>query len=152
VPEPSRPAELIRSLGLAPHPEGGHYREVFRSTSLLPGGRVACTHIHFLLAAGETSRWHRVDADEIWQFAEGGPIEVLWTDGDRLLRARLDSPGAVAVVPAGAWQAARPLGPYALVGCTVAPGFEFAGFRMLADDTAEAERFRRAHPDLADLV
>jgi hypothetical protein len=147
-----RPEDLIRELGLAPHPEGGHYRETYRSTTLLPGGRAACTHIHFLLRAGEVSRWHRVDADELWQFAEGGPLELWRTDGDRVVRSLLDAPGATAAVPAGAWQAARPRGDYALVGCTVAPAFEFRGFRLLADDPAEAARFRAAHPELADLI
>lgn len=74
------------------------------------------------------------------------------TDGDRLVRLRLEAPGSVAVVPAGEWQAARPTGAYALVGCTVAPGFEFAGFRMLSDDPSAAAAFLRAHPDVADLL
>jgi len=148
----SRAAELVRDLALAPHPEGGHYRELYRSAARLPGGRAACTHIHFLLAAGEKSRWHRVDADELWQLAEGGPLELLRTDGPHLVRIVLDRPGALGAVPPGEWQAARPLGDYALVGCTVAPGFEFSGFRMLADDAVESARLRRDHPDVADLI
>jgi predicted cupin superfamily sugar epimerase len=147
-----RAEELIRALGLVPHPEGGHYRETYRSASRLPGGRAACTHIHFLLRAGERSRWHRVDADELWQLVEGGPLELFRTDGDRVVRSLLEAPGGTAAVPAGAWQAARPTADYALVGCTVAPAFEFRGFALLADDPSTSERFRREHPALADLI
>lgn len=136
-------AGLIERLGLRPHPEGGHYVEVYRSTrSVVRDGdeRTSLTTIYFLLAAGERSRWHVVDADEAWHFYEGDPIELLSFDpGSRRLtgvvlgsrnhaRAR-----AVHVVPAGHWQAARPLGAYGLVGCTVAPGFEFSDFALVRD-------------------
>lgn len=129
---------LIRTLGLAPHPEGGHFRETFRDTAEV-GGRATSTAILFLLKAGETSRWHRVDAVEIWHWHRGGAVELSLakTDGSRTahrLGADIEAGETPqVVVPAGAWQMARPLGDYALVGCTVAPGFEFAGFEMAAE-------------------
>lgn len=159
----SRAAELIALLGLEPHPEGGFYREVFRSASRVAldgrGERSALTTIYFLLPAGAQSRWHRVDSDEVWHFYEGDPLELLELDasGTTLARHRLGPIGEgnaapVRTIPAGAWQAARPLGAYALVGCTVGPGFEFADFRMLADDRARAAAVRAAWPELASLV
>ena len=113
-----RAAELIRVLGLVPHPEGGHFGEVFRSAlPVRPAGRdvsrAALTSIYFLLAAGERSRWHRVAADEAWHFYEGDPLELFWTtpDGATCETRRLGPVGAgvapVAVVPAGCWQADR---------------------------------------------
>ena len=159
----ARAAELIRVLGLRPHPEGGHYGEVFRSTldvrvSGRDTSRRALTSIYFLLAAGEQSRWHRVMADEAWHFYEGGPLELMWLNpsGTELNRRVLGpvAPGQapVHVVPAGCWQAARPTGAYALVGCSVGPGFEFEDFALLADHPAEADDLRRRFPDLAVLV
>jgi len=125
--------ELIQELGLVPHPEGGHYRETFRDTSTNAGGRSASTAIYFLLKAGEVSRWHRVDAAEVWHWYAGAPLLL------SLAPPRLDielGPAIAAgqrpqaVVPQGGWQQARSLGAYTLVGCTVAPGFEFSGFEM----------------------
>ncbi len=142
----ARATELIRTLGLKPHPEGGHYLEVFRSSRIIPvgdGRRPAATHIFFLLAEGEHSRWHRLASDELWQWYEGSPLELRTVPhrDPRLVVRRLGSldSGSLPVVdvPAGIWQAARPLGPYALVGCTVAPGFDFADFELLADDPEE---------------
>src|SRR5207249_3829695 len=98
--------------------------------------RPAITTIYYLLAAGEHSRWHRIASDEIWHFYEGDALELLWIDG-RLERQVLHLPSArarpAAVVPAGCWQAARPLGAYALVGCSVGPGFDMVDFELLAD-------------------
>lgn len=150
-----RARELIRLLDLSPHPEGGFYREAYRA-SAGPGLRPAGTAIYFLLAAGQASRWHRVDADEAWHFYEGGPLELLWEDRE-LVRVTLGSVDGerarpLAVVPAGRWQAARPLGDYALVGCTVAPGFDFRGFALLADDPAAAAAFRLRHPDAPSFL
>jgi predicted cupin superfamily sugar epimerase len=142
-----RAQELIRRLDLRPHPEGGHYRETFRSDQAISapqGSRAASTAIWFLLAAGEVSRWHRVVSDEVWHWYEGAELElrVCAAPGEPVLRWRL---GAVAdgvlpqrVVPAGWWQAARPCGAYALVGCTVAPGFDFADFTLVDGDPAAA--------------
>jgi uncharacterized protein len=145
-----RVQDLIRDLGLAPHPEGGFYREVHRSPTP-PGVRPASTAIYFLLVHGQASRWHRVDAEEAWHHYEGDPLELLWEDGT-LVRAELGPDRRLAVVPAHAWQAARPLGNYALLGCTVAPGFEFSGFSMMVDVPGEAERFKARHPDHAELI
>lgn len=128
---------LIRQLGLTPHPEGGHYRETFRDPRLLPGTqRAFATSIYFLLKSGEVSRWHRVDAAEIWHWYAGAPLQlsIVQADGQREdIRLGTDiahGERPQAVVPAGAWQQARSLGAFTLVGCTVAPAFEFAGFEM----------------------
>ncbi|HEY6984096.1 cupin domain-containing protein [Reyranella sp.] len=125
--------EIIARLGLQPHPEGGHYRETFRAAGTPRG---ASTAIYFLLKAGERSHWHRVDADEVWHRYAGAPLELsLSDDGRRVRRLRLGSDldlGELpqAVVPRGVWQTARSLGYWTLVGCTVAPAFEFGGFEL----------------------
>lgn len=152
-----RAAELVRLLGLNPHPEGGAYRETWRSPSP-PSERAAATTIYFLLDREERSRWHRVDADEIWTHLEGGPLELLtWVEGrevERRMLGPVDAAGTrpTAVVPAGVWQAARPVDGYVLSGCTVAPGFEFKGFVLLSEQQALAARFRTAQPGFIDLV
>ncbi|HEX4293916.1 MAG TPA: cupin domain-containing protein [Rhizomicrobium sp.] len=109
---------LIIALKLAPHPEGGHYRETFRDAH--------STAIYFLLRAGEVSRLHRIDAAEIWHFYRGDPLELTITNSNFVLG--MDNPQIV--VPANTWQSARPLGDYTLVGCTVAPPFEFSRFEL----------------------
>jgi uncharacterized protein len=131
--------QIIRLLDLKPHPEGGHFRETFRDAHLVEAGRAASTAIYFLLAAGERSHWHRVDATEVWHWYAGAPLalEIARAEGE-LDRVTLGSDlGAgqrpQAVVPAQAWQAAQSLGDWTLVGCTVAPGFEFSGFEMAPD-------------------
>jgi len=121
--------DLIVRLGLEPHPEGGHFRESFRDET--GGRRSYSTAILFLLKAGEVSRWHRVDAAEVWHFYCGAPLEL--KIGKRMTILGTDIAGGEfpqAVVPAREWQSARSLGDYTLVGCTVAPGFEFSGFEM----------------------
>jgi predicted cupin superfamily sugar epimerase len=126
---------IIRLLGLAPHPEGGHYRETFRDAASIEG-RSASTAIYFLLRAGEVSRWHRVDAAEVWHWYAGAPLalEVVSAAGAsesiRLGSSLSAGERPQAVVPAGDWQQARSLGAWTLVGCTVAPGFTFRGFEM----------------------
>lgn len=148
-----RATDLIRLLDLAPHPEGGAYKEIWRSPAP-PGIRAAATSIYFLLDRGQCSRWHRVDAEEIWSHLEGGPLELwLWNEGSRPERRVLgpvDASGTrpTAVVPAGCWQAARPVEGYVLTGCSVAPAFEFRGFELLADRPGSAEALRRTAPDL----
>jgi predicted cupin superfamily sugar epimerase len=129
-------AEIIRLLGLKPHPEGGHFGETFRDGRLDEKGRAASTAIYFLLARGERSHWHRVDAVEIWHWYAGAPLalEISQTSG-RVERVTLGcdlnaGERPQAVVPVHAWQAAQSLGDWTLVGCTVAPGFEFAGFEL----------------------
>ena len=164
---PDRPAELIDLLDLRPHPEGGHYAEIYRSADEVApadgrGVRPAITTIYFLLRRGEMSRWHRVSSDEVWNFYEGGGLELLRlapdpADLETIRLGPVASGGGTrptATIPAGHWQAARLSGdgpPYALVGCTVGPGFDFADFTMLADDPAAAEA-RRRHPAVAPLL
>lgn len=148
---------LVEELGLAPHPEGGFYRETFRSSARIAtarGERAALTVIHYLLPAGARSALHRVASDELWQHAAGGPLElhvVSPTGAHAALRlGREVAAGdlAHAVVPAGHWQAARPLGDRcALVTCAVAPGFEFADFQL-----ASPGELSRAFPHLAALA
>jgi predicted cupin superfamily sugar epimerase len=126
---------LIAALDLRPHPEGGWYRETFRDPRLIEG-RAASTAILFLLKGGESSWWHRVDAAEVWHWHAGGPLLLSIAEPDgpradhRLGGDVLAGQTPQAIVPADAWQMARPLGDFALVGCTVAPGFDFAGFEM----------------------
>lgn len=127
--------DIIRRLGLQPHPEGGHYRETFRDATPAGATRAASTAIYFLLSAGERSRWHRVDAAEVWHYYAGAPLKLDINQDARASTIRLGPDLAAgelpqAVVPAGAWQQAESLGAWTLVGCTVAPGFEFAGFEM----------------------
>jgi predicted cupin superfamily sugar epimerase len=129
--------DIIRLLGLQPHPEGGHYRETFRDSRNVDAGsgRAASTAIYFLLRAGEISRWHRVDAAEVWHWYAGAPLMLGIAEGAEKREIRLGSDLLAgerpqAVVPAGAWQQAQSLGAWTLVGCTVAPGFEFSGFEM----------------------
>ncbi len=125
--------EVIERLGLRPHPEGGWYAETWREPAA-EGERAASSAIYFLLRAGETSRQHRVDATEVWHWYAGDPLELAIGDVSRLLGPDLAAgQRPQLVVPAGTWQSARSLGAWTLVGCTVAPAFEFAGFE-LADD------------------
>ncbi|MEO7791292.1 MAG: cupin domain-containing protein [Vicinamibacterales bacterium] len=157
-----RAAELIARLGMRPHPEGGHFCEVYRSASLVVpdddrSQRPSLTTIYFLLQAGGHSALHRVFSDEIWHFYEGDPLELIWWDAstDALSQATLgevDSGAArrpVAVVPAGWWQAARTTGAYTLVGCTVGPGFDYVDFAMLRDDAEATRELRGRRPELA---
>ncbi|QDL90688.1 cupin domain-containing protein [Paroceanicella profunda] len=122
--------DIIRTLGLQPHPEGGWYRETWRATApegVRPGG----TAIHFLLEAHQRSHWHRVDATEIWLWHAGHPLTLGIDDRDHRLGPDLAAGEAPQlIVPAGAWQAATPLGGWVLVSCIVCPGFDFAGFDL----------------------
>ena len=139
MPTPERPLtaeDVIRLLELAPHPEGGFYRETYRDR-LEGGGRGASTAIYYLLPAGQVSAWHRVtDAAEVWHHYAGGPLELtLSADGratsTHVLGLDLGAGERPQVtVPAGVWQTARCLGDWTLAGCTVAPAFEFASFEM----------------------
>ncbi len=135
---PRTAADVIRALHLKPHPEGGHYRETFRDTKQV-NGRAASTAILFLLARGEKSHWHRIDAVEVWHFHAGSALELKIVDGAKEAMIRLgadvhNDETPQAVVPANAWQAAESLGDWSLVGCTVSPGFEFSGFEMAPKD------------------
>jgi uncharacterized protein len=127
--------DIVRQLDLRPHPEGGHFRETFRD-SPADGDRSASTAIYYLLRAGEVSHWHHVDAVEVWHWYAGAPLELSVSDGENaastsvLGMALTAGQRPQAVVPAYHWQSARSLGAWTLVGCTVAPGFEFAGFEV----------------------
>jgi len=129
-------ADVIRLLDLKLHPEGGHFRETFRDARAVDDGRAAATAIYFLLARGERSHWHRIDAAEVWHWYAGAPLELeIATSSGSRQRIILGNELAAgqrpqAVVPAQAWQAAQSLGDWTLVGCTVAPGFEFTKFEL----------------------
>jgi predicted cupin superfamily sugar epimerase len=131
--------EIVRLLGLEPHPEGGHFRETFRDAPE-GGGRAHSTAIYYLLKRGERSHWHRVDATEVWHFYAGAPLSLgIAPEGGAHEAVTLGPDLAAgerpqAVVPARAWQSAESLGEWTLIGCTVAPGFEFAGFEMAPKD------------------
>jgi predicted cupin superfamily sugar epimerase len=135
------PAEIIRLLGMRPHPEGGHFCETFRDSKLIDGKRPASTAIYFLLTRGERSQWHRVDAAEGWHWHAGAPLRLTIFENGRGKDITLGADLAAgerpqAVVPAHAWQTAESLGDWSLVGATVAPGFEWAGFEIAPKDWA----------------
>ena len=163
VNTPARAAELITTLGLQPHPEGGHYGEVFRSAVPVQTrdgrpARVALTTIDFLLQPGQFSAWHRVASDEVWHLLEG-PALRLWLAAPELTAFSHVDLGPVAghrrprhVVPAGWWQAAEPLDAYAYVGATVGPGFDFADFTFGRDDAALRTALQALQPELMRLL
>ncbi|MGL4812484.1 MAG: cupin domain-containing protein [Beijerinckiaceae bacterium] len=128
--------DIIRLLDLKPHPEGGYYRETFRDPRTDANGRSVSTLIYFLLDAGAVSDWHRVDATEIWHWYAGAPLVITVSENGHdasahhLGNALHTGQRPQIVVPAGWWQTATSLGAWTLVGCTVAPGFEFSGFEM----------------------
>jgi hypothetical protein len=127
--------QIIARLGLAPHPEGGHYRQTWVATN---EGRPTGTCIYFLLKAGEASHWHKVDATEIWLWHAGAPLVLSMAETDEgpatdhLLTPDLDTGAPQIIVPEGHWQAARTTGDFTLVSCTVSPGFTFEGFTLAA--------------------
>ena len=145
---------IIKLLDLAPHPEGGHYRETFRDTGG-PNGRGASSLIYFLLEAGDVSAWHRVDAVEVWHFYAGAPLVITVSpDGHDAWSRHLGVSLATGqqpqiVVPAGHWQTAVSLGAWTLVGCTVAPGFRFEGFELVPPDWRPMPRKARTPTDQA---
>jgi hypothetical protein len=128
--------DVIRLLNLQPHPERGHYRETFRDESSGTDGRAASTAIYYLLANNEISRWHRVDAAEIWHWYAGTTLMLSMSPPNGVAAHTRLGPGLAegerpqAVVPKGHWQQARSCGAWTLVGCTVAPGFTFEGFEL----------------------
>jgi predicted cupin superfamily sugar epimerase len=129
--------ECIRLLELVPHPEGGFYRETWRA-STENGRRAAGTAIYYVLRAGEVSHWHRVDAAEVWHFYAGAPLELSQSADGIQIETSVLGPDLASgarpqiVIDAHVWQSARSLGDFTLVGCTVAPGFEFVGFEIAA--------------------
>jgi predicted cupin superfamily sugar epimerase len=162
----ARAQALIAELGMRPHPEGGHFAELFRAAREVDpmdgrGRRSALTGIWFLMLAGERSAWHVVDSDEIWLHFEGAGVR-LWTFDATTGALTAEILGPLAggregsapqrVVPAGIWQAAEPLGDFSLTGACVGPGFDFADFRMLSSDPEALGALARAAPDLLRLA
>lgn len=140
---------LIKKYDLTPHPEGGYFKEVYRSdqcvqSHLAPGTRNAVTHIYFLLVKGQFSRFHRVVHDEIWNFYEGDPLQLVQfnTAGIKTDTLGPGCDGYTTIIPGNTWQAAAPLGEYSLVGCTVAPGFDFSDFSFLKEHPEDLARFK----------
>lgn len=140
---------LIARFNLAPHPEGGFFREIYRSDQQVWSGtassdRAAATHIYFLLPRGQVSRFHRVIHDEIWHIYQGDPLRLIQFDGIRVKETCIGTgcPDFTTVVPAGTWQAAASTGTFTLAGCTVAPGFDFTDFSFLADHPADLSKFK----------
>ena len=133
--------DIVEKLGLRPHPEGGWYRETWRAEAA-DGERAAGTAIYYLLAAGQVSCWHRVDAAEIWHWYAGSALELTLSPDGRSREAVVLGPLIGAgerpqiLVPAGCWQSAASRGEFTLVGCTVSPGFEFDGFEMAPEGWA----------------
>ncbi|KRG42662.1 hypothetical protein ARC78_08155 [Stenotrophomonas pictorum JCM 9942] len=143
--------QLVSQLQLGPHPEGGFFRRFHESPQqvVVEGvTRPALTAIHYLLGAGQGSAWHRIDAEEVWQWQAGEPLELLlWEGGESPVRrtvlgAVAQGRVSLAIVPRGMWQAARPLGSHALVSCLVAPGFVWSGFELM-DPQGPAARLLR---------
>jgi predicted cupin superfamily sugar epimerase len=135
VPSGLSSLQVIAALGLEAHPEGGWYRETFRDPRQVDG-RSVCTAIYYLLDAGEVSDWHRVDAVEIWHWHAGAPMVIMISPNGHDATAQHLGPvleqgqRPQIIVPAGHWQTAVSLGAWTLVGCTVAPGFQFEGFEL----------------------
>jgi predicted cupin superfamily sugar epimerase len=161
-------AYWIRELGLVPHPEGGWFRETYRSSETIPvaglpqrfgGERSFCTAIYFLLESGRFSALHRLKTDELWFFHAGGPMSIhcITDDGQHHVAPLGNSPdrgeNLQVVVPAGSWFGAQPLGPgsFSLVSCTVAPGFDFSDFEM-ADRDALLNQFPRLREIIEQLT
>jgi uncharacterized protein len=158
-----RAAELLGTLNLTPHPEGGFFREIHRSRQYVDAGdgrppRAALTVIYFLLPASETSRWHRVRSDEAWHHLEGAPLELFQADPDfagvtrQVLGRHDDHAEPVHIVPSGHWQAARSTGAFTLVACDVGPGFDFLDFDLLRNLPDAATLLRVGHPEMTDLL
>ena len=138
-PAETSAAEIIAQLGLKPHPEGGYYRETFRDSRTDANGRARSTAIYFLLPRGERSHWHRIDAVEIWHYHAGSALTLRIADDDSSWRFKLGANLAAgeqpqAIVPPHTWQSAESTGDWTLVGCTVAPGFDFATFEVAPKD------------------
>lgn len=155
----TRADELVRALQLAPHPEGGFYRELFRSRRMVRtddgrSERWAATTILYLLRGTDVNKWHRVASDEIWHWYEGAPLELHLLD-PAVTRTKTELVGPVGneqvpvrVVPATCWQAVRCTGEYTLAGCTVAPGFEFSDFRLLREFPDLMQTVESSFPEL----
>jgi predicted cupin superfamily sugar epimerase len=144
--------QIIENFQLQPHPEGGYFREVYRSEQVVASSTVGAerntvTHIYFLLARGQLSRFHKVLHDEIWNVYAGSPIRLLRYDGNDVQEVVIGEgrDDFMAIIPGGVWQAAESTGDYTLVGCTVAPGFDFADFSFMSaeEGMAFAEQYTK---------
>jgi len=153
--------QLIETLELSPHPEGGYYREVFRSEKTVQSPvhgkkRHAMTDIYFLLNAGQKSRFHRIVHDEIWHFYKGAPLTLIEINSETFEMSKVilgDTDSVLKhMIKGGNWQSAYSEGDYSLVGCTVAPGFTFSDFSFLTDDKKTYERMMKAYPELIELM
>jgi len=150
-------SEIIHRLGLKKHPEGGYYREIFRSKQKVRWQNKtlsAGTAIHFLLREGDKSWCHRIPQDEVWHFYEGDPLELVCFSetGLNLKRIFLSSLNRTYIVPGNFWQAARPLGKYSLIGCTVSPGFEFNMFEILSHFPEKKLLFKKKVKGISDFI
>lgn len=150
---------LIDRYHLIPHPEGGYYSEFYRSkrsvkSTVVNEDRKSVTHIYFLLLKGQVSIFHKVVHDEIWNFYEGDPIKLLKFDGRKIEEDIIGSAcnEYVSIVEGGVYQAAESTGAYSLVGCTVAPGFEFEDFALLRDELEPKERLLKKFPEYRKFV
>ena len=151
--------QLIEKYNLVPHPEGGYFSEIYKSkqsvqSQVINKERKSVTHIYFLLLAGQMSLFHKVVHDEIWNFYEGDPIKLLKYDGLKI-KEEILGPAAknyVSIVEGGVYQAAESTGAYSLVGCTVAPGFEFEDFSFLRDELETKKNFLKKFPDYQRFV
>ena len=154
---------LIKTLSLSPHPEGGYYKEVYRSKSQLSSPknnkiRNALTDVYFLLIAGQISRFHKVIHDEIWNFYEGAPLALVEIQSDTLEISKITLGGEKRApkykhhIKGENWQAAYSTGEYSLVGCTVAPGFDFSDFEFLKDDKNLCAMITGKNPELAQFI
>lgn len=159
----NRPEQLIDQLGLKPHPEGGYFKEIFRSSQKVNpqdsrSERDGLTVILFLLYKGQISKWHRVRSDESWHFVEGSPLQLYQVDDEmetveqKTIGNVTEEHGAVEVVPANSWQAAESSGLYSLVSCAVGPGFNFDDFEMLNDFPELSEKLTEQLPDYLRFI
>ncbi len=150
--------DLIRRYDLSAHPEGGYFKEIYRSQMTLASpetgeARQAVTQIYFLLTQRQVSRFHRVVHDEIWHFYEGDPLMLIQFDGQKIVETTIGPGGDyVTVVPGNVWQAAETTGEYTLVGCTVAPGFDFKDFYFMSDAPETAATITRRHEKYSRFI
>ena len=150
----------MKPIDLIEHPEGGRFREVYRSikkvTSDDGSTKSALTHIYFSLKQGEVSRFHKVASDEVWNLYKGAGINLYTWDGTNSPPNRVtlsaDNNCFCYVIPAGIWQAAEPISDTVLMGCSVAPGFEFSDFTLIDPDSDEAKVLTSASPDMVRFI
>jgi predicted cupin superfamily sugar epimerase len=143
----------IADLHLSPHPEGGHYRQVFKSKRRVDGdSRSALTAIYFVLGRGERSRWHRVRSDEIWVHLDGAGVSFFTFDGTIVRESLLDAATHMQIVEANVWQAAEATDGDALFACFVAPGFEFEDFSLMSDEPESRDALLLVSAEMGRLI